>query len=112
MALTRGPFDDTGISAHALRRDQVGVVLRADDPLAGRGPLRLSDPDDRSWFQLPEGTDAIWSAYWNGATPVGRRRAGLLVRTADECEQAVLWNGMIGSRRSHTPCGTGSPGRR
>lgn len=96
VALTRCPFDDTGISVHTLRRDQVGVVLRADDPLAGRGPLRLSDLDDRSWFQLPEGTDPIWSAYWNGATLVGQRRAGLVVRTANECEQAVLWNGMIG----------------
>ena len=40
-ALTRIPFDRTGISARVLRSDPVGVVLRADDPLAGRGTLQL-----------------------------------------------------------------------
>jgi DNA-binding transcriptional LysR family regulator len=96
VALTRSPFDDTGISMRTLRSDQVGVVLRTDDPLAGRGPLRLADLADRPWFQLPDGTDPIWRAYWNGATPVGERHAGPVVRTVNECMQAVLWNGMVG----------------
>ncbi|MEU0571721.1 LysR substrate-binding domain-containing protein [Nonomuraea sp. NPDC005983] len=96
VALTRSPFDDTGISMRMLRSDQVGVVLRTDDPLAGRGPLRLADLADRPWFQLPDGTDPIWRAYWNGATPVGERPAGLVVRTVNECLQAVLWNGTVG----------------
>jgi len=96
VALTRAPFDDTGISMRTLRCDQVGVVLRTDDPLAGRGPLRLADLADRPWFQLPDGTDPIWRAYWNGATPVGQRPAGPVVRTVNECMQAVLWNGMVG----------------
>ncbi len=38
VALTRTPFDSTGISTRVLRSDPVGVVLRADDPLAGRTP--------------------------------------------------------------------------
>jgi DNA-binding transcriptional LysR family regulator len=96
VALTRAPFDDTGISMRVLRSDPVGVVLRADDPLAGRDTLCLADLADRPWFQLPEGTDPVWRAYWNGATPVGERHAGPVVRTVNECMQAVLWNGTVG----------------
>lgn len=92
VALTRGPFDDTGIRAHVLRSDPVGVVLRADDPLAGCDTLRVSDLADRRWFQFPDGTDPIWRAYWNA----GELREGPVVRTAHECMQAVLWNGTIG----------------
>lgn len=96
VALTRSPFDDTGISVRLLRSDPVGAVLRTNDPLVGRGALRLADLADRPWFQLPDGTDPLWRAYWNGATPVGERPAGLVVRTVTECMQAALWNGMVG----------------
>ncbi len=96
VALTRSPFDDTGITMRVLRSEPVGAVLRTSDPLAGRGRLGLADLADRPWFQLPDGTDPIWRAYWNGATPVGQRPAGLVVRTVTECMQAALWNGMVG----------------
>ncbi|MFC4590418.1 LysR family transcriptional regulator [Sphaerisporangium corydalis] len=96
VAITRAPFDDTGISTHVLRSDPVGVVLRTDDPLARRGTLRLRDLAGRQWFRLPEGTDPIWHAYWTGTTPAGELRDGPIVRTAHECLQAVLWNGTIG----------------
>ncbi|SHG27509.1 LysR family transcriptional regulator [Streptoalloteichus hindustanus] len=96
VALTRSPFDDTGISVRALRSDQVGVVLRTDDPLAGRTVLRRADLAGHPWFQLPDGTDALWRDYWNGATPVGERPAGPVVRTVHECLQTVLWNGAVG----------------
>jgi DNA-binding transcriptional LysR family regulator len=96
VALTRAPFDDTGISTRVLRSDPVGVVLRTDDPLASRGTLSLGDLDGRPWCQLPDGTDPRWRAYWNGATPTGRLRDGPVVRTVHECLQAVLWNGTIG----------------
>jgi DNA-binding transcriptional LysR family regulator len=96
VALTRSPFDDTGISTRTLRSDRVGAVLRADDPLADRGSLRLADLAERPWFQLPDGTDPVWREYWNGATPVGERPAGPVVRTVNECVQAVLWNGTVG----------------
>jgi DNA-binding transcriptional LysR family regulator len=96
VALTRAPFDSTGISTHVLRSEPVGVVLRADDPLASRDLLHLRDLDDRRWFRLPEGTDPIWSAYWTGTTPGGAIRDGPVVRTVSECMQAVLWNGTIG----------------
>jgi DNA-binding transcriptional LysR family regulator len=96
VALTRAPFDETGISTHVLRTDPIGVVLRTDDPLAGRRSLRLRDLAGRRWFQLPDGTDPIWRAYWNGTEPGGQLREGPVVRTAHECLQAVLWNGTIG----------------
>ncbi|SER18563.1 LysR substrate binding domain-containing protein [Lentzea xinjiangensis] len=35
VALTRGPFDKTGLRTRVLRRDPVGAVLRADDPRPG-----------------------------------------------------------------------------
>jgi DNA-binding transcriptional LysR family regulator len=96
VVLTRMPFDRTGISIRVLRSDPVGVVLRADDPLARRGTLQVSDLDDRRWFQFPEGTDPLWRAYWNCTTPDGALRDGPVVRTVSECVQAVFWSGAIG----------------
>ncbi|MEV6487561.1 LysR substrate-binding domain-containing protein [Actinoplanes sp. NPDC051633] len=96
VALTRSPFDTAGISVRTLRSDRVGAVLRTNDPLAGRTAVSLADLADRPWFQLPEGTDPVWRAYWNGATPAGTRPAGAVVRTVNECMQAVLWNGVVG----------------
>src|SRR5690349_6177196 len=55
VALTRGPFDDAGLTVHRLREDPVGAVLRADDPLARRDHLRLADLADRRWFRFPDG---------------------------------------------------------
>jgi len=95
-ALTRMPFDRAGISTRVLRSDAVGVVLRADDPLARRGTLQVRDLEDRRWFRFPEGTDPLWRAYWNGAAPGGTARDGPVVRTVGECVQAVLWNGTVG----------------
>jgi DNA-binding transcriptional LysR family regulator len=92
VALTRAPFDGTSLTVCPLRTDPVGVVLRADDPLAGRDRLRLADLDDRRWFQFPPDTDPAWQSYWNG----GRPRQGPVVRTVQECLQAVLWNGTVG----------------
>jgi len=96
VAITLAPFDDSGISTHVLRTYPMGVVLRADDPLAGRGSLRLADLADRRWFRLPDGTDPVWRSYWEGTGPGGVPRDGPVVRTVHECLQAVLWNGSIG----------------
>lgn len=96
VALTRTPFDDTGIATYVLRSDPVGVILRADDPLADRDALSVRDLDDRPWFRLPEGTDPRWRAYWNGSTPGGEAHDGPVIRTVQECLQAVLWNGTVG----------------
>ncbi|MFE9446425.1 LysR substrate-binding domain-containing protein [Streptomyces sp. NPDC006602] len=102
VALTRRPFDETGLTVHDLRADPVGVVLRADDPLARHDHLKLADLADRRWFQFPDGTDPIWQSYWNGGEP----REGPVVRAVQECLQAVLWNGTVGM----TPLGHDLPG--
>jgi DNA-binding transcriptional LysR family regulator len=96
IAVTRTPFDRTGITTLVLRSDPVGVVLRADDPLAGRDILDPRDLTDRQWFQLPEGTDPVWRAYWNGTRPGSELRDGPVVRTMSECVQGTLWNGTAG----------------
>jgi DNA-binding transcriptional LysR family regulator len=96
VAITRTPFDRTGISTLVLRSDPVGAVLRADDPLAGRGSLLVRDMDDRQWFQLPEGTDPVWRSYWNGSRAGDILRDGPVVRTVSECLQGTLWNGTVG----------------
>ncbi|MGW2823016.1 LysR family transcriptional regulator [Streptomyces sp. NPDC001443] len=92
VALTRAPFDETALTVRELRADPVGVVLRADDPLARRDGLRPAELDDRRWFRFPQDTDPIWQSYWNG----GRPREGPVVRAVQECLQAVLWNGTVG----------------
>ncbi|MHC5262790.1 LysR family transcriptional regulator [Streptomyces sp. UC4497] len=92
IALTRGPFDETGLAVRELRADPVGALLRDDDPLARRDSLALADLADRRWFVFPPGTDPAWQAYWSG----GRPREGPVVRTVQECQQAVLWNGTVG----------------
>jgi DNA-binding transcriptional LysR family regulator len=96
VAVTRAPFDETGISVRVIRSEPVGVVLRTDDPLADRDVLRLADLDDRTWFQFPEGTDPAWRAYWNGTKPGEPLRKGPVVRTVHECIRAVQWNGTVG----------------
>lgn len=92
IALTRAPFDDTGISTQILRTDPVAAVLRTDDPLADRDSLTLADLADRPWFRLPDGSDPVWRAYWNRSAHL----EGPVVRTVHECIQSVLWNGTVG----------------
>ncbi|MEU2739879.1 LysR substrate-binding domain-containing protein [Streptomyces sp. NPDC007095] len=96
VALTRAPFDDTGITTRVLRSDPVGVVLRADDPLADRDRLRLDELADRRWFRFPEGTDPVWQAFWTGPPGADGHRDGPVIRTAHECLQSVLWNDTVG----------------
>jgi DNA-binding transcriptional LysR family regulator len=96
VAVTRTPFDPTGISTLVLRSDPVGVVLRADDLLARQEVVHVRDLADRQWFQLPDGTDPVWRAYWNGTKPGGQLRDGPVVRTITECLQGTLWNGTVG----------------
>ncbi|MER6953376.1 LysR substrate-binding domain-containing protein [Streptomyces sp. NPDC000618] len=101
VALTRRPFDESGLAVRELRADPVGAVLRTDDPLAGSDRLKLADLAGRRWFQFPDGTDRIWQSYWNGGEP----REGPVVRAVQECLQAVLWNGTVGM----TPLGHRPP---
>ncbi|MET8847332.1 LysR substrate-binding domain-containing protein [Amycolatopsis sp. NPDC004625] len=90
VALTRTPFDTAGIGVHVLRRVRVGVVLREDDPLAARAEVSTAELAGRRWVRLPDGTDPRWRAYWTG----GPAEADApVMRTVQECLQAVLWNG-------------------
>ncbi|MFI6041704.1 LysR substrate-binding domain-containing protein [Nocardia sp. NPDC051321] len=90
VALTRLPFEDNGLRSHALHAEPIGIVVRADDPLAGKPAVRLADLRERRWVQLPPDTDQMWRAYWTGAPA----DSGTPMRTIQECLQAVLWNGM------------------
>ncbi|WP_030672642.1 LysR family transcriptional regulator [Streptomyces rimosus] len=95
VALTRAPFEDSGLTTRVLRSDPVGVVLRPDDPLAGRDSLSIDELADRRWFRLPEGTDPVWNAYW-ARRPGTAHGEGPVVRTVHECLQSVLWSGTVG----------------
>lgn len=92
VALTRLPFTDTGLRSHVLHTEGVGMVVRDDDPLAGRESLRLAELADRRWVRLPPDTDRVWSAYWTVDAAAGDH--GAPMRTIQECLQAVLWDGM------------------
>lgn len=95
VALTRGPFDAAGVVVAEIRRDPVGVVLRATDPLASLERVRMDDLRDRRWFRVPDTADPLWRNYWaGGREPVGE--GDTIVRTVRECIQAVLWSNAIG----------------
>ncbi|MCP2329667.1 DNA-binding transcriptional LysR family regulator [Hamadaea flava] len=96
VALTRTPFDRTGIATRALRTDPVGVVMRGDDPLAHRDSVRLDDLAARRRFRLPEETDAVWRDYWGTGADSTQAGSDPIIRTLRECLQSVLWNGAIG----------------
>ena len=96
VALTRLPFDDTGIDTAEVGSEPIGVLLRADDPLAGCASLRLGDLRDRRWFRLPDDIDPLWRAYWSGSVDAVADRDAPVVRTLQECLVSTLWSGCIG----------------
>ncbi|WP_103335095.1 LysR family transcriptional regulator [Amycolatopsis sp. CA-126428] len=91
VTLTRTPFASAGLGVHVLRPVRVGVVLRDDDPLAGRPEVSTAELTGRRWVRLPDGADARWTAYWTGGPPGDDAP---VLRTIQECLQAVLWNGI------------------
>lgn len=94
VAFTRLPFDLTGIAVHELRRDPVAAIVRTDDPLAARPHILVEELRHRRWFRFPTYVDPIWSEYWS--RPDKNGPPGPLVRTAQECIQAVLWADTVG----------------
>ena len=106
VALTRSPFDDAGITTHRLRTEQIGMVVREDDPLAENEAVRLADIAGRRWVRLPPGTDQLWCAYWTVAAET-QNDASLVKRTIQECLQSVLWNGTsaLAPLNQHVPDG-------
>jgi DNA-binding transcriptional LysR family regulator len=93
VALTRAPFDDTGLGTQVLSTEPIGLVVHEDDPLAGRGSVSVGDLGARRWVRLPDGTDPVWTAYWTGGAPAADGDGSGVVRTIQECLQSVLWNG-------------------
>jgi hypothetical protein len=92
VALSRSPFDTTGLRTHVLVRQPIGVVVREDDPLTRLASVSVDDLGERRWVSLPEGADPAWVAYWTG--PADSAGEQLVARTVQEFLQAVLWNGM------------------
>ncbi len=93
VALTRTPFDETGLTTHVLRSEPVGVVLPAGDPLAGRATVSVAELAGRRWIRLPDGTDPIWKSYWTGGGAPEEDRP--VMHTIQECLQSALWNGTL-----------------
>lgn len=107
VALTRAPFLSDGISTHVLRSDPVGVLLRANDPLAHHAQLSRHDLDGRHWFRLPDEADPLWRNYWNGSVQADQLSDSPVVRTVQECLQAAMWTGRIGLAPLSQPLPTG-----
>jgi DNA-binding transcriptional LysR family regulator len=91
VALTRTPFDTTGLRTHTLDRQPVGVVVADTDPLAGQASVAVDGLTGRRWVRLPATADPAWVAYWTGPAPDPGHPE---VRTIQECLQLVLWDGM------------------
>lgn len=105
VAITRVPFEADGITVRPLRADPVNAILPAGDPLAAQDDVALRDLAGRRSFRFPEGTDRLWAEYWTGAASSdeadGAGGSGPVVRTVQECLQAVLWSDSIGLGPAH-----------
>ena len=91
VALTRMPFDTTGLRTYTLDRQPVEVVVAGTDALAALASVAVSSLTDRRWVRLPGTADPAWLAYWLGPAPDAGHPE---VRTIQECLQSVLWDGM------------------
>lgn len=91
VALTRTPFDTTGLRIHTLAVQPIGVVVEEADPLGNAGPVLVDQLTDRRWVRLPKTSDPAWLAYWTGPRPDANRPK---LRTIQECLQSVLWDKM------------------
>ncbi|MEW2450962.1 LysR substrate-binding domain-containing protein [Streptomyces parvulus] len=94
VALTRLPFDMTGLASQVLYEEPLVAAVPATDPLAGAARALLADLRGRTGFRLPPGTDELWRAFWLAAgaddpdSPV--------VSTVGECLHAIVWRSAVG----------------
>ncbi len=102
IALTRLPFDTTGLAVRVLASEPVVAVVPSGDPLARREAVTVADLADRPWMQLPQETDPAWRRYWLGqadpepSPPRPQNGGGPVVRAVAECLHAVVWQGAVG----------------
>ncbi len=95
VALTRMPFDDAGVSTRVLRSDPVGVVLRTDDPLAGRDRLTPSELAGAAG----SGSPTERTRYGGPTGPPRGRRPAERYGAVDRCREAA--NGRQGAVVRH-----------
>lgn len=94
VALTRLPFDTTGIATRVLYEEPLVAAMPSSDPLASSALIDVSDLRGRTTFRLPPGTDPQWHDFWLPAssedpdTPV--------VSTIGECLHAIVWQSVVG----------------
>ncbi|MGW5445984.1 LysR substrate-binding domain-containing protein [Streptomyces asiaticus] len=94
VALTRLPFDLTGLATRVLYEEPLVVAMPATDPLTGSDQVDVADLRGRPSFRLPPGTDPQWRDFWLATdtadpdTPV--------VSTIGECLHAVVWRSAVG----------------
>ncbi|WP_317633982.1 LysR substrate-binding domain-containing protein [Kitasatospora sp. DSM 101779] len=87
------PFDTAGLTVRPLGVEPVVAAVPADDPLADRDRLHVSELVARPRFRLPPGTDARWRAYWLAG---GDDSPGPVVASVEECLHSVVWEGVVG----------------
>ncbi|MFJ4320409.1 LysR family transcriptional regulator [Streptomyces lavendulae] len=93
LALTRLPFDTSGLTICQLGTELLVAALPAGDALAARPRLHVSELAGRPRFRLPAGTDERWRTYWLAGD---EETPGPVVTSAEECLHAVLWDGVTG----------------
>jgi DNA-binding transcriptional LysR family regulator len=91
VALTRAPFDDTGISTRVLRSDPVGVVLRTSDPLASRATLAWATLTTASGASCP--TELIPAGAPTGTAPPRQAGSGMVPWCAPSTSACRLSSG-------------------
>jgi len=109
VALTRTPFDDTGISTRTLRSDPVGVVLRAADPLAGGRPCAWATSTTASGASCP--TERTRSGAPTGTAPHRPAGSGTAPSSAPSANACRPFSGTArsGSHPSPIQSPRGSP---
>lgn len=94
VALTRLPFDTTGLAVQVLYEEPLVAVMPSDDPLAGSARIDISDLRGRTAFRLPPGADPRWRDFWLAAGSDDTDAP--VVTTIGECLHAVVWQSAVG----------------
>ncbi|MGW7353959.1 LysR substrate-binding domain-containing protein [Streptomyces sp. NPDC054784] len=94
VALTRLPFDTTGLDVRVLREEPVVVALPSGDPLAGTDGVDVAALRGRTIFRLPPGTDPLWRDFWLANGPDVADAP--VVTTVGECLHAIVWQSAAG----------------